>query len=1492
MKKNALFLLILVFNTCIFVGNIINPPKFIKTKDVFGSRAFIENKGQFERQLKTEDKIYFAMENGLEKIYFTNKGLVYEFTKAEALTERQMEDLEKGKDNLKPPVKKFVQMNWLGSNANIQVLGDQRQGYYYTYGAAEYNSYAFKKITYLNVYNHIDIVYTIPEDKEQGIKYTVVLHPGANPNDIQIAYTGDVSKIKLNEDGNIIIKTPLDDLMEYAPSSFYEGTSENTKVKSFFTLKKNVIGFNFPESYDQTKTLLIDPWVTAIASLTSNQYAYDVDYDFGGNTFIYGGYSPFKVARYSPGGLLQWVFAGTVVTPAWSTAPIISQASNFAVNKFNSKTYIGQGYVNGGNRVIRLDALGNYDNFINTANGQFQEVWDMGFHCTTADVFVLGGGTSSNISAVTINPTTAVIGLTTFQPLNLGIAQDVVCHAIDDAGNIFVNYAGGSLTNKICLVNPAFNNNIWTQPSTFVVFTEQGNKSQYQGAGAVSSNGFNCLAVNANYLFYYDGLNLASYNKLTGVLIASTTVVGVTLKRQGGISVDDCNNLYLGGNGNIITYNFNGTTFNALTAIPLNITTTNQYVYDIQLDKQTKILYVCGSGFVGTYSPVNSLACATASSACFFSQNFDYQICAGASVTLTASNSNSLAGVSYSVQPSGLANTSGIFTVSPVTNTSYTLFTTGTNQGNVVVTQTAVSNVTVYPNPLVVPTSTQSTCTNTMSFINLGLSFNPPGSTPGYTVSWSAIPNGILTNTQTSASGLMTPGFYTAFVSTAWGCSVSTTFTINPQPEQALFTISPAGPIYILNCYNPTLTLNFTPATFNYTTTNTVAQTQYGPQCIYTSTNSALTFTALAQHPTSGCTSTQTFVINQNFALPSSVISPTFQNVTCSLTSISIVTAAISPSINVVHQWVSPLGGILTATATTSSFMPGTSGTFTHMALNTSNGCMVSKTFTVASSSGFPTYTVVSPQNFTLGCNSHSLATINIINAQTTPTPGGPTSYVFLAPGSGSNYVTGSISTTVVSVPGTWTIITKDNTNFCESRVEISVLQNTFAPGIAANVPFTILSCDRPSVVLEGISTTPNVSYKWSFPGTPGNLPNSTITILANFNASTNTLIANYTLTVVDNNSTCRSTSVIPMGQNLFKPNVLVSGGTQITCNTQTLQLTNNCTSNIPPGFGNSQPVVAYLWTGPSPQEPLQLSSTYIAQMPGTYTLLAKDSNNGCFATGTYTVVDFRDYPSVNRPDVHAPFALDCGSDSVAIFPFLPSNITSYTFSWTAVDGAHVSSINSPTLITNKLGIYELEVVNKLNGCMTQAFVEVVSGSLSADYTAEPNVGYAPLNVSFINHSSSTTGTTSIHAIWSFGNGTLMSTNSVSLAAFTTFSLAGTYSIVAYISKGACIDTIIKTVQVEIPSELEIPNIFSPNGDNVNDLFFLKATNLSEIKMLIYDRWGHKVFDSNSEKGNIAWDGKNQLGKEVAEGIYSYVLTAKGKDGNEFKKSGNITLVR
>src|SRR4051812_27419811 len=71
--------------------------KFAKSGDVFGCRVFIENRGQFDKELKGGEKILYAYQNGDERTFFTDKGVVYLLVKHFPLSERQMEDLEHGR---------------------------------------------------------------------------------------------------------------------------------------------------------------------------------------------------------------------------------------------------------------------------------------------------------------------------------------------------------------------------------------------------------------------------------------------------------------------------------------------------------------------------------------------------------------------------------------------------------------------------------------------------------------------------------------------------------------------------------------------------------------------------------------------------------------------------------------------------------------------------------------------------------------------------------------------------------------------------------------------------------------------------------------------------------------------------------------------------------------------------------------------------------------------------------------------------------------------------------------------------------------------------------------------------------------------------------------------------------------------------------------------------------------------------------------------------
>ncbi len=117
------------------------------------------------------------------------------------------------------------------------------------------------------------------------------------------------------------------------------------------------------------------------------------------------------------------------------------------------------------------------------------------------------------------------------------------------------------------------------------------------------------------------------------------------------------------------------------------------------------------------------------------------------------------------------------------------------------------------------------------------------------------------------------------------------------------------------------------------------------------------------------------------------------------------------------------------------------------------------------------------------------------------------------------------------------------------------------------------------------------------------------------------------------------------------------------------------------------------------------------------------------------------------------------------------------------------------------------------------------------------------------------------------------------------FETPGSYRVVLYVSNSSCPcqdtddtecsrDSVEFTIAVS-ESQLLVPNVFTPNGDGVNDEFRVLYRSLKEFTIWVYNRWGKLVYQSNDpSKG---WDGTIN-GRKAAEGAYFYVIRALGTD--------------
>ena len=85
------------------------------------------------------------------------------------------------------------------------------------------------------------------------------------------------------------------------------------------------------------------------------------------------------------------------------------------------------------------------------------------------------------------------------------------------------------------------------------------------------------------------------------------------------------------------------------------------------------------------------------------------------------------------------------------------------------------------------------------------------------------------------------------------------------------------------------------------------------------------------------------------------------------------------------------------------------------------------------------------------------------------------------------------------------------------------------------------------------------------------------------------------------------------------------------------------------------------------------------------------------------------------------------------------------------------------------------------------------------------------------------------------------------------------------------------------------PNAFTPNGDGLNDFFELKGVYIADYNLLMFDRWGALIYESFSL--NDHWDG-TWRDKPCQEGVYVWVVHARGFDGTVIEKQGTATLIR
>jgi gliding motility-associated-like protein len=189
--------------------------------------------------------------------------------------------------------------------------------------------------------------------------------------------------------------------------------------------------------------------------------------------------------------------------------------------------------------------------------------------------------------------------------------------------------------------------------------------------------------------------------------------------------------------------------------------------------------------------------------------------------------------------------------------------------------------------------------------------------------------------------------------------------------------------------------------------------------------------------------------------------------------------------------------------------------------------------------------------------------------------------------------------------------------------------------------------------------------------------------------------------------------------------------------------------------------------------------------------------------------------------------------------------------------------------------VYKLQVTDSFT-CVSESSFPYTSIHVKADFAADPVKGEAPLEVSFTDKS--VRGTT---FKWEFGDD---SVSNLKNPPPHIYYRPGEYSVkLTAESDMHCIDSMRFDKIIVDPSDLEIPNVFTPNGDAINDFFIVKSVSLRTINVEIFSRSGLMVYSFFGEGETLkdwqGWDGNvNNSSSKASPGVYFYIIRAIGWD--------------
>jgi gliding motility-associated-like protein len=225
---------------------------------------YIENKGQWEENILYKANIPEG------EVYLEDNKFTYNFLDFKTIDSLHHLSHDKNEEDFlgNAIISSFsYKVQFLGANKNATKSSSNKLKEYYNYYIGndkskwKGNVRVYNIVEYTSLYDRIDLkVYS----DNQFLKYDFIVAPGANTNNIQLFYNGITPKINNNQ---LEIDLGFNTIIEQEPYAYQIINGIRKEVKCQYVLKDNIISFIFPNGYDNTIELIIDP--TLIASTLS-----------------------------------------------------------------------------------------------------------------------------------------------------------------------------------------------------------------------------------------------------------------------------------------------------------------------------------------------------------------------------------------------------------------------------------------------------------------------------------------------------------------------------------------------------------------------------------------------------------------------------------------------------------------------------------------------------------------------------------------------------------------------------------------------------------------------------------------------------------------------------------------------------------------------------------------------------------------------------------------------------------------------------------------------------------------------------------------------------------------------------------------------------------------------------------------------------------------------------------------------------------------------